>query len=68
MLLPIYMNSPHCVIQALLFNSLTPGRGGNNFEIITFKLIFQIDTLRNSYEIVLLRMPKHQIHDKSTLV
>ena len=48
---------------------LTPQwRGGNNFEIITLKLVYQIDILRNSYEIVLWRMPKHQIRDKSTLV
>ena len=43
------------------------GRDGNNFEIIIFELIYRIDILRNSYEIVLWRRPKHQIHDKSTL-
>ena len=54
------------------FNSLFPGgRSGNNFEIIILELIYWIDILINSYEIVLWRMPKHHdksIHDKSTLV
>ena len=49
-------------------NSLTPGRGSNNFEIKIFELIFLIDILINSYEIDLWRMPQHQIQDKSTLV
>ena len=57
-----------CTIGMASLNSLTPGTGGNNFEIIIFELIYWIDILRNSYEIVLWRMPKHQIHDKSTLV
>ena len=39
-------------------NSLTPGRGSNNFEIIIFELLFQTDILRNSTEIVLWRMPE----------
>ena len=52
----------------VVFNSLTPGRGGNNFEIIIFELIFLIDILRDSYEIVLWRMLKQQFHEKSTLV
>ena len=49
-------------------NSLIPGRGGNNFEIINLELIFWIDILGDSYKIVLWRMPMHQIHDNSTLV
>ena len=59
---------PHTSDSHKSFNSLTPGRGGNNFEIITFELIFWIDILKNSYEIVLWRMPRHQILDKLTLV
>ena len=38
-----------------LINSLTPGRDGNNFEIIIFELIYRIDILGNSYEIFLCR-------------
>ena len=53
---------------SLFINSLTPGRGGNNFEIIIFELICWIYILRNSSEIVLWRMPKYQIRDKSILV
>ena len=49
-------------------NSLTSGRGGNNFEILTIELILRIDILTTSYEIVLRRMPNHQSHDKSTLI
>ena len=48
-------------------NSLSHGRGGYNFEIMISELILRIDILRNSFDIVLWRMPKHQIHGKSTL-
>ena len=50
--------------QWYFFHSLTYQRGGYNFEII----IFRIDILRNSYEIVLRRIPTPPIHDKSTSV
>ena len=54
-------NIPGTNTWKVSINSLTPGRDGNNFEIIIFELIYQIDI-----EIILWRMPKHQIHDKST--
>ena len=60
--------SRYGVHSARWINSLTRGRDGYNFEIIIFELIYRIDILKNSYEIVLWRMPKHQFHDKSTLV
>ena len=53
---------PHCV------NSLAPGRFENNFQNVFFKLISWIDTLSNSCETVLRRMPQNPSDDKTTLV
>ena len=49
-------------------NSLAPGRLENNFQKVFFKLISWIDTLSNSWETVLRRMPQNPSDDKSTLV
>ena len=38
-----------CVLRGV--NSLTPSRWENNFKSVIFKLISEIDTLSNSYEI-----------------
>ena len=44
------------------------GRFENNFQNVFFKLISGIDTLSNSCENVLRRMPQNPSDDKSTLV
>ena len=49
-------------------NSLAPGKFENNFQNVFFKLISWIDTLSNSCETVLRRMPQNPSDDKSTLV
>ena len=51
-----------------LFNSLAPGGFENIFQNVFFKLISWIDTLSNSCETVLRRMPQNPSDDKSTLV
>ena len=47
---------------------MAPGRCGNDFQNIIFKQIFQIDILRNLYEIAFRRMPQNPFDKKSTLV
>ena len=49
-------------------NSLAPGGFENIFQNVFFKLISWIDTLSNSCETVLRRMPQNPSDDKSTLV
>ena len=51
-----------------MFNSLAPGGFENIFQNVFFKLISWIDTLSNSCETVLRRMPQNPSDDKSTLV
>ena len=41
--------SIRCVLRCV--NSLAPSRWENNFKSVIFKLISEIDTLSNSYEI-----------------
>ena len=52
----------------LMINSLAPGGFENIFQNVFFKLISWIDTLSNSCETVLRRMPQNPSDDKSTLV
>ena len=56
------------VVDSLGLNSLASGRFENNFQNVFFKLISWIDTLSNSCETVLKRMPQNPSDDKSTLV
>ena len=50
------------------FNSLTHGRGSNNFDIITSELIFSNWYFEKFLWNCSLEDAKHKIHDESTLV
>ena len=54
--------------EYVVFTSLAPGRFENNFQNVFFKLISWIETLSNSCETVLRRMPQNPSDDMPTLV
>ena len=64
----IHYSTLPIIFPVKYFNSLAPGRFENDFQNIFFKLIPWIDTLSNSCETVLRRMPQSPSNDKSTLV
>ena len=51
-----------------LTNSMAPGRYGNNFKSIVFKLIIQNRSSDTHCEIALKRMPQNLTNEKSTLL
>ena len=57
-----------CITWPQWVNSLAPGRCGNNFKRVIFKLTSRIWLFSNQYEIALGRMPLDPTDDKSKLV
>ena len=63
----LHSHVTHSLVKKNL-NSLAPGRYGNDFKVVIFKLILRTDILSLSYGIALRRMPQKPFVDKLTLV